>query len=884
MSTSDFQLTEDKHLFTFQDETKLWISKEFIEKYQQLPFYDIIEHSEKYEDGSYYIDMSSSSMKTVIHFLMEENVDISSLNLRDSYDIYKTLYEYSVTIHNEINSDLLFHIKELFYKYLENNNFTASEMYDSRYESCMPMKLFSLDTRLNIKGLITPKRKEELLYYSLLFKMMNVTKVEIRYDYALDIPLEYICPSCIKDIFPSLKELKITVTTNYKESELLLNPNSDEYIKKYSRLFEDYDYEINKQKKYEYYTESDMNEYNKISTMDLNELYYSEDFINTYNEKRQYNELRKLYKNIVSEAIYTNDYSNVEISTTEDKYTLYDIVSIEYDDKTNDKIFSINKVYTKHGISQLLCFRSYLSISKVIFNIVDYLHNDAIIIMKLFEEGVFDSLTTLSVKCIKTLSNKVYDNLFNKIMTTHVFPNVTELIYDDDDGSYQLSLLKKKCFPQLHIINYAIEINLDDFSSLFPINIMSLIDTIRIHKIHYYLQQKIVSLLDNIVYTHSIHIDKIDDCIYYFPHLKELLEKNLISFDTLYINTTYFENIKKLNYIENYNQNINSLNIIFKDNYYDAFHVRNSLEIFLKSSILEHLNKLTVTFVENISIEYLTWISTLFNDNKLNSIHELKINLHIKEDSSSEYLTAYENIMEKLIPKASIVNIDYCTMTFINRLIPKGCFHNTTELNLDIKDIPDDNFCKLYTTDNFPQLKYIKIYKDDDEFWISFIKAICRYMNNSNFPSSSIVQLGKFFEYYDKYLLYDPNNSILRCKYNSNSFMNTIIGTKDETISKYEIETLFDCINENKTQKLKYLRICIYDEEHLSKLINFITSGKIPELREFYFKINRRIYKQINNYKKQLENSLFVQENHVCFKFDKILETYKQPLKFFHGF
>ncbi|KAK8793347.1 hypothetical protein WA158_004706 [Blastocystis sp. Blastoise] len=204
MSENKSILTEDTY------ETQLCIPKEFIEKYPQLPFYDIIKHSDKYDDGSYYIDIPYSPMKTVIQFLTEENNDISSLNLKDSYDIFRTLVEYPVSIDNEIQSDLLIHVKELFYKYLKENNFTAYGLYDSCHELCMPMMLFSSDTIICIKGLFTPKRKDELFYYSLLIKMMNITQVSIEYDYASTIPLEYICPSCIKDIFPSLEELKIT--------------------------------------------------------------------------------------------------------------------------------------------------------------------------------------------------------------------------------------------------------------------------------------------------------------------------------------------------------------------------------------------------------------------------------------------------------------------------------------------------------------------------------------------------------------------------------------------------------------------------------------------------------------------------------------------------
>ncbi|KAK8812484.1 hypothetical protein WA158_007717 [Blastocystis sp. Blastoise] len=782
MSTTEFQLTEDKYLFTFQDETQLWISKEFIDKYQQFPFQDIIEHSEKYEDGSYYIDMPSFSMNKVIDFLMEENIDISSLNLKDSYDIYKTLVEYSVTLDKEIQSDLLFHVKELFYEYLKDNNYNINGSYDNYIDSTIPMELFNLEEKkIIINGLFTPKRKDELLYYSLLFKMMNITNINITYDYASDIPLEYICPSCIKDIFPSLKELKITVNMHYKKTDQLLNPNSDEYIMEYNRLFSINEYEIEYSEEYECYTESEMKKYNKISSLDPNKLYYSHNLIDTIAKRREKNEIPKLYKYLVNEAMYTNDYSKVEISKTEDEYELDDKVRIKYDD-LYDQI-------------------------------------DPIFFMKLFEEGIFDSLTTLSINTIKLLINEIDKNLFNKIITTHVFPNVTELIYDDDDDATE------------------------NFKSIFPVNLISIIDTIRIRQINTDQKQTLAPRLDHLAYTYSIHIDIIDidiDDLNYFPHLNELLERNLISFDKFSFKSFHSENIKILDSIGNYKHNIDSLNITFKNNNLDEIDKRNSLERFLNSSVLQHLNDLTILFDKNINIECLEWISTLFKNNKFNTIHKLTIDsLRNTEDLSFEYFSTYEDILEKLIPKASIVAINDHYMSFKSQLIPKGCFHNTTQLIIGINDILDDKFFKLYTTDNFPQLKTIMFYKKGNiEWYSSFIKIFCTYINNNNFPSSSIVRLGECENSYCYDYVYYPNTSILRCKYDTNSFMNTIISNKD-----------------------------IYDEEQLSKLISFITIGKFPKLKYISF-ICDISYEQIEIYKQQLKDSTFIQENHVDYKFD----------------
>ncbi|KAK8815395.1 hypothetical protein WA158_003607 [Blastocystis sp. Blastoise] len=829
MSNAELQLSEDKYFFTFQDETQLWISRVFIERYPQFRFCDIIKHSDKYEDGSYYIDMPSLSMDNVIQFLMEDNVDISSLNLKDSYDIYEILFKYSVTLDNEKQSDLFFHVKELFYKYLKENNYDIDGYYYKDIDSRIPMELFNSERlSISIKGLFTPNRKDEFLYYSLLFKMMNITKVEIIYDYASNIPLEYICPSCIKDIFPSLKELTITVITHYKRIELLLNLTNDEFIKEYNNISGRYDDEIDDHEKCKYYTDSNMNEYNKIFSLDLNDVNNSYNYIDSYNEKRKKRELNIFSKYIINETIYTNENSKVEMNETANGYTSEDTVIIKYSDKINDKTFVIDKVSSKYGISQLLLLPSYLSISKNILIEHNYFQNDFVDFIKLVGKGVFDSVTTLSVDWIKQINNKFFDNQLKKILATHVFPNVIELIYkddeeeDDNDKPFQLSSIKKQYFPKLHIINYKIEINIDNFESLFPVNIMSMIDTIYINIINNDQKEEIAILLDDLVYTHSIHIYIIDeythDCIYYFPHLKEFLENNLILFDCLSIDSSDIENIEMLDAMENYKQRLDCLYITFTYDEYDddsdeEIDKKDSLERFLKSNVSQQLNNLSILFYKYINIQYLTWISTLFNDNKFNTIHKLTIGLDsIKEESSSEYLTIYESIMIKLIPKASIVNINH------------------------INDIPDDSFCKLYTKDNFPQLKTIKFYKYSYEWWNSFIEIFCTYINNDNFPSSSIVYLCD--PYSEKIVyIYNPNNSIFRCKYDTNSYIDTIIGSEYETMNKFEIETLFDCINENKTQNIRCLEFC-----------NNISRNKI------------------NIYNQQLEHSLFIHENHVDYK------------------
>ncbi|KAK8809942.1 hypothetical protein WA158_000885 [Blastocystis sp. Blastoise] len=787
MSDSESLLTENKYLFTFQDETQLWISREFIEKYPQLPFHDIIQHSDKYEDGSYYIDMASSPIDRVVSFLNEEIADISSLNLRNSYDIYKTLHEYSITLDNEIQSDLFFHVKDLFIDYLKENNYRINDCYNQHDQLHMSMELFSSKSKeIVIEGLFTPQRKDELLYYSILIKMMNISEVFVFYDYSSDIPLEYVCPSSIKDIFPSLRELKISVSTYYKESEQLLNPNSDEYIMKYIRLFSRYGCGMDIPDNYNYFTESEMNEYNKKSTLNMNTIYYSHDMIDSYKKRRENNTLPKLYKYIVYEAIYNNDGS--EAGNSKNTYGNFSRNDVN---ETNEKTFSIMEISSEWGITQLLRLISYFSISKIEKNYFDFQY-DAMIALKVLKEVVFDSLTTLSVEWIEVLADKIDKNLFKKIITTHVFPNVTELIYDDPA---------------------------DTLEFLFPPSLISMIDTIIINEINSSQKNEIILTLDNLAYTHSIHIDGI-------------------------VKIFCSEDVKKLDRFKNYIYNIDVLYITFKN--YKEDEIRNSLERFLQSNILQHLNYLSVSFDHTISIEYLKWISNIFDDTKINTICELFFDLSsVAKDLSFEYLYVYENIIEKLIHKASIVTIQ------------------------EIDDIPDDSFYELYTKNNFQQLTLIEFYIRDEKWWLHFIQKLCNYMNNNSFPSSSTIRLIDTF-YYNLDYIYNPSTSSLQCKYDNDSFIDTIMCTDDETMNKYEIETLFDCIRENKTKYIRSLEIYIFDEEQLSELISFLTNGKIPKLKEFIFS-NDISDDSTNIYKQQLNDSSFIKENHIKYELKKVV-------------
>ncbi|KAK8795559.1 hypothetical protein WA158_000216 [Blastocystis sp. Blastoise] len=865
MSTTEFQLTQDKYLFTFQDETQLWISKEFIEKYQQLPFYDIIEHSEKYEDGSYYIDMSSSSMKTVIHFLMEENVDISSLNLRDSYDIYKTLYEYSVTIHNEMQSDLLFHIKELFLRYLNDNNYSIYEFYNYDNQISVPMELFSSrEKRIIIKGLITSPKKDELLYYSFLFKMMNITRVSIEYEYASNIPIEYICPSSIQEIFPLIQFLTISVFTNYIKNDILLNPNSDEYMNQYYVFYRQHDFQIRENEKYDYYTESEINKYNVTGSLERNQVNYLQKIHDSYNERRQVNKLPKLYECILDEAAYNNDYTQIK---------------------------SIKKTYD-HVLKSTII---------IDFQAIDskYLCNSLI---KAFEENYFDFITTLNIKWITKYNNFFGDNKFEEIITKHIFPNVTTLIYDDKDFLFPISLIKSDYFPKLQIIYYNVIIDDIHLDFLFPKELISVIHTIHLNDSCLSEDELnvIAPFFDELAYNQSIHIFGFYSFLDYFPHEKELIENGTISLShTLRINSNRLDSMKDIKYyVNNKNAKLDNICIKFDRNKEEGNNVHDNTEkrreiikqLFM-SDIIENLQRLEIAFYENLSIEDLKWILSIFKDNKLKRINKLIITYMYNKENlllinetthdnseksySSEYLLLKQNIYEYFIPKALNVEIIDSITGELNKpiyenLVQNGCFHNSTEIYIHDLDMLPEVFFDVFTKQNFPRLKKIQFYNINDDYYIHFIDTLHIY-NNETFPSVTEIVLTKPF-YKSGYFSYNPSSAHL-LKYEISSSMDTIAISKCETFSEYELSLLLDCIKEKKVSNLKHLElyysICCENKTLYIDIMNTIINGEIPNLKEFicYFDAISDI--MINSFKQQIKDSAFIQKNHVFNKFMK---------------
>ncbi|KAK8795480.1 hypothetical protein WA158_000137 [Blastocystis sp. Blastoise] len=689
MSATNIISSDENYLFTFQNETQLWISREFMEKYSQLPFLNITQHSEKYEDGSYYIDMLPFQMQKVISFLMEDNMDFSTLNLRDSCDIYEILDEYSVVINDEIQSDLLFHIRELFFNYLKDNNYEVY-YYDACCQLNVPMQLFDSTAKTLV----------------------------INDEYASNIPLEYIYPSCIKDIFPSLEKLKITVITNYMKTDFLLNPNTTNYMKNYIQFHQFYEYQRNEEERYDYYTISDMKQYNEISSLDINMKIFSSNLVNSYNEKREKNQLPKLYECIHKEAVYINDYSEVEGSEKIYDYSLEDTVELYYCSKTDDKIIHEITIKTEWGISQLLRFPSYFYFSEISleFYSIDSRYN-AMYVIRAFEEGSFDSITALNFEWM-------------------CFP---------------LSSIKRDYFPKLHTICYYDNINMNNFDSKFPKELMSMIDTIDLSSVRSEIEMNVILRLYDLIHNYSIHIIASYDVIYYFPHNEELIKKGLLSLESQrYCYKFEYEKYSTDQLILGYNEYI----------------VNKEADTFIIKFKIDN----------DISIKELKWIDSLFRNDTFNHINELIIKLPINSvNSEHEYFSLFESILRKILLKASKVELyGNRNENMIERLVRKGCFHNTIDLNISIEGILDSTFFDLYTQDNFSNLKQIKLDKSENEILIHFLDFICLVNNNDNFLSSTIIYFKDSQKYDNKYFYYNPSDSILPYKYNTNLSSETI--------------------------------------------------------------------------------------------------------------
>ncbi|KAK8797622.1 hypothetical protein WA158_005968 [Blastocystis sp. Blastoise] len=805
MLGNKFQLVEDKYLFTFQDETKLWISREFIEKYPQFPFHDIIEHSDKYDDDSYYVDMPSLSMKKVINFLMDDNIDISSLSLNDGVDIYKTLDEYHVVFDHIKQNVLLLHIKKLFYDYLKENKYFVFDKF--ALLNSHEMLFYSDQQIINLNGLMTPQRKEELLRYSFLFKMSNIANLKITYQYAPNIPSEYIYPSLV---------------TNYLKGDTLLNPNTDEYIHEYINFCENNGNRIDDDEKFDYYTESEMDEYNKNNSFDIKNTNVDWHIKYSYSDRKTENKLPKLYEAILEPAVYSDDYTQVKISQ-DIYYSLKDSVAINY----GNKISYIDKQF-------------------------------AIIFMKAFEEGYFDSLTSIAIRWITEFNKLISNDEFINIMTTHVFPNVTELIVDDK--TFTLSLIKKECFPKLHILTYK-ESRLI-LNQRIPKQILSEINTINVTYILYKNEEEIAIYLDDLAYNHSIHIFSSSAIIYKFPHMKEIFDRGLFTYTNsltnYYVNDDYKEVESYYYYYQNDDEtNDNNDNENNNDETQELFDTKDAFKHLFNSSILQKLADCCLSFENYICINELKRIDTLINDNTFNSIKYLTIDLPKTEKNIEiEYFSIFQNILIKIVRKASfIIFKGYIHDNMIMQLIQNGGFQNATELKID--DIQIKTFFELYTKNNFPKLKIIKISVKSSECFNNFMDTLFLYNTHVNFPSLSTIYLIEE-DRNRRSFVFNPNESIRQIKDTIDLSVETIaIKQEDKSISEYEIKSFIKCIKQQQIPNLRSFDIFL--------------SGKIPKLKEFTCGYDSTILnsskKTINIYKQAMTYSIFIRKNHVFYKF-----------------
>ncbi|KAK8814329.1 hypothetical protein WA158_008191 [Blastocystis sp. Blastoise] len=907
METTEFQLNEEKYLFSFQDETQLWIPVKVIENYRELPFYDIIKHSDKYDDGSYYIDMLPLHMKDVIQFLMEDNIDISSMSFKDSADICETLDEYSVDIKDDKLQELSNHVEQIVISFLKENHYKVYFDDNDDSELTMPMEIFSYNSKvLKIDGLTTSEKREKLLCYSHIFKQINITTVFIEYQYSSTIPLEYICPSNIKEIFPALEKLKITVNVSFEETDIRLNPFTDEYMEQF-HFFVDWcrDKEWDRIA-YEMFTKSEIRRYQLVNNNDIHRNQFSKYLLDRYDDLKSEGSLPRLYENKVEEALYNQDYSKLEKTYERSELTKVSL-SLKYEKDSNNVSLDIPCPNIECGFSQLLQLPIYSSISYVSLPSVTS-KSSAEPIIKAFQKGYFDSLTELNLSTLEEYVPFFCDYRLSDIITSHIFPDITELhISNKDKQSSLLCLVNKTCFPKLHIITYDSSFNSDvqeTYSCLLPHHLLSFIDTINVPYDSSYIKYA-APLLDDLASNYNIHINNLKDGIFYFPNVEKLLANGLISLPEKFeinsnerIKTRYIDA-----YMDHQNQEIKNLSLAFSDYdddndeymnemqrrrlYYtyihkeedediESFHKRvdddleEAINGLFQGNTLKHLQEFHLE-IYDVSEKRMKWIESLFNIIPFESLSDLYIRFPSDTmDIKSNYFLSLKTIIIKLIPKASTIFIsNNNSMDIYGILISEGFFHNTNQLTIDFDTFDAKSFFDLYTKQNFPKLKKINI-KIQQKNYISLFDTFSEYINKDTLPSSTIC----FKDTIDK--VYSKNNkechplfSLLQCKDLVMTSLEVFMSSWNlgPNVCEYEINLLMKYIKEKKVPNMRNIVIAIRSTEILSQVINLIITDQIPKLREIRFELD--CHTQINYllYVKQLKNSEYVKDHHILYEF-----------------
>ncbi|KAK8801938.1 hypothetical protein WA158_006333 [Blastocystis sp. Blastoise] len=253
---------------------------------------------------------------------------------------------------------------------------------------------------MTIHSVLSEEKKQLFMNYYEIFNLLNITNVTMKFDFNEDIPYEYIYPSNLHIIFPKLETYTLYAFYYGFEKKVCVSPADTHY----STLFNIY------------------KSVKRIYKMGRNSIYRG-DFING----EQY------INNKYSLSLITNtNKDDIIHKTTQGKKNQSILVHYKH---TYSRDYEPN-VMNKEKLYFSICFSYIDSNKKTYFHSYDNPENYQLI--------------------INTRMYPEYIQLFEDIITTHVFPNVTTIEIDINNMFIDIileivSLITKNNFPRLHI-------------------------------------------------------------------------------------------------------------------------------------------------------------------------------------------------------------------------------------------------------------------------------------------------------------------------------------------------------------------------------------------------------------------------------------------------
>ncbi|KAK8809793.1 hypothetical protein WA158_000736 [Blastocystis sp. Blastoise] len=526
------KVDEDSACFIFQDDSRFRVPLVILNKYPKSLLSLVFQNSENYikDEDAYYIDSPPLSICQLVKF-MRNKITLDSMSINEVCDMQDTIEHF---FGDEVTDSIL-KIEDFCYESFKNllkeQNCELTREFEFGYTH---------DYELVIHSLFTEEKVDRFLEYSKLFNRYNIAKVSLKFDFSEDIPYEYIYPSNLHEIFPKLKSYRLFPSYYPIQKEIQITSSNIHYsvlYKQYKRLYyirNDYD----KLKKYQ----------EKYPEIEEDPIY--DHYIHLYPIQNKNANSQDEKINTDRDILYDNNNNEYIFIEPEVKPDLYIESLSTYSKEYNDKQIELENKGIKNNnekCDELFSF-SYLDRN----NVFDIEHPIISFIINLFKyysftdtqyklqinippflnelnNGLLDTMQIINIlNFIHPQSYPDYIQLFKDIITTHVFPNLTTILFNFDSVTSDdiilmnniLLLIRREHFPKLSI--YDLYTNSCDMCTqivrnminlLFPVSFLDLIDIIIINEKRSifisYINEDIVNNLLSSNKNHNIHIQSI---------------------------------------------------------------------------------------------------------------------------------------------------------------------------------------------------------------------------------------------------------------------------------------------------------------------------------------------------------------------------------------